>query len=51
MDFLENALDTVGDNDKSENHENVILGEYYKIKLGMQLNSEENPCDLKSTIN
>ena len=41
MDFSENALDTVDDNDKSENHENVILGEYYEIKLGMQVSSEE----------
>ena len=31
----------------SENHENVILGEYYEIKLGMQLSSEEDPCDSK----
>ena len=30
-----------------ENHENVILGEYYEIKLGMQLSSEEDPCDSK----
>ena len=41
MDFSENALDTAGNNDKSENHENVILGEYYEIKLGMQVSSEE----------
>ena len=41
MDFSENALDTTNDNDKSENHENVILGEYYEIKLGMQVSSDE----------
>ena len=32
MDFSENALDTAGDNDKSENHENVILG----MKLNLE---------------
>ena len=41
MDFTKNALDTAGDNDKSENHENVILGEFYEIKLGIQVSSEE----------
>ena len=46
MDFLENALDTVGDNDKSENHENVILGEYYEIKFGMQVSSKEEEYNL-----
>ena len=46
MDFSENALDTAGDNDKSENHENVILGEYYEIKLGMLVSSEEEAYNL-----
>ena len=46
MDFLENALDTAGDNDKSENHENLILGEYYEIKPGMQVSSEEEAYNL-----
>ena len=46
MDFSENALDTTNDNDKSENHENVILGEYYEIKLGMQVSSEEEAYNL-----
>ena len=46
MDFTKNALDTAGDNDKSENHENVILGEYYEIKLGMQASSKEEAYNL-----
>ena len=46
MDFSENALDTASDNDKSENHENVILGEYYEIKLGMQVSSEEETYNI-----
>ena len=46
MDFSKNALDTAGDNDKSENYENVILGEYYEIKLGMQASSKEEAYNL-----
>ena len=46
MDFSVYALDTVGDKDKSENHENVILGEYYEIKFGMQVSSKEEAYNL-----
>ena len=46
MDFSENALDTAGDNDKSENHENLILEEYIEIKLGLQVSSKEEAYNL-----
>ena len=39
MDFSENALDTVGDNEKKWKSWNIILGKYYEIKLGMLVSS------------
>ena len=50
MDFSENALDTASDNDKSENHENVILGEYYEIKLGMQVLKKKHIISIMSML-
>ena len=41
MDFSKNAFVAIGDNDKTENFENVTLGEFDEFKIGMQVRSEE----------
>ena len=46
MDASTNVPNVFVDNDKGEDYENVILYDCNEIKLGMQVSSEEEACNL-----